>query len=276
MRPKPPPKYRILMMLASPTCRTRWTRRSCARAASTASTRSATRPRPAGSAPTRGTSTRCRNEVTAEQIDKLATMTPYATGATIKDLVNESLITAVRDGRDVVTWPDVIRAKQLKAARAAGGRGVHRARAARGRRARGVPRDHRLPDPPAPRDRHRHDREGQQLPRHGRRASSPTTQFTQWRSEYESDILVSLASLAGERMFFEEDSSSGRVERPAAGDDRSVPDGGLLGDGIHRLVPGGQPDAPGRHARRRQAGRTAARTRSSRPGRRSLTGSRRT
>src|SRR5439155_18939141 len=37
----------------------------------------------------------------------------------------------------------------------------------------------------------------------------PEDQFTQWRSEYESDILVSLASLAGEKMFFEEDSSSG-------------------------------------------------------------------
>jgi hypothetical protein len=37
----------------------------------------------------------------------------------------------------------------------------------------------------------------------------PDDAFTQWRSEYESDILVSLASLAGERMFFDEDSSSG-------------------------------------------------------------------
>jgi ATP-dependent Zn protease len=37
----------------------------------------------------------------------------------------------------------------------------------------------------------------------------PEDQFTRWRSEYETDILVSLASLAGERMFFEADSSSG-------------------------------------------------------------------
>jgi hypothetical protein len=37
----------------------------------------------------------------------------------------------------------------------------------------------------------------------------PEDQFTRWRSEYETDILVSLASLAGERMFFEDDSSSG-------------------------------------------------------------------
>ncbi|HET7246114.1 MAG TPA: hypothetical protein VFJ07_14880, partial [Streptosporangiaceae bacterium] len=37
----------------------------------------------------------------------------------------------------------------------------------------------------------------------------PEDQFTRWRSEYETDILVSLASLAGERMFFDSDSSSG-------------------------------------------------------------------
>jgi cell division protease FtsH len=37
----------------------------------------------------------------------------------------------------------------------------------------------------------------------------PEDQFTRWRSEYEADIMVGLASLAGERMFFEGDSSSG-------------------------------------------------------------------
>ncbi len=31
------------------------------------------------------------HELDAEQVDHLATITPYATGATIKDLVNESL-----------------------------------------------------------------------------------------------------------------------------------------------------------------------------------------
>jgi cell division protease FtsH len=37
----------------------------------------------------------------------------------------------------------------------------------------------------------------------------PEDQFTQWRTEYESDVIVSLASLAGEKMFFDGDSSSG-------------------------------------------------------------------
>src|SRR5690606_21504794 len=33
--------------------------------------------------------------------------------------------------------------------------------------------------------------------------------FTQWKSEFETDVMVSLASLAGERMFFGDDNSSG-------------------------------------------------------------------
>jgi ATP-dependent Zn protease len=37
----------------------------------------------------------------------------------------------------------------------------------------------------------------------------PEDQFTNWKSEFESDVMVSLASLAGERMFFDGDSSSG-------------------------------------------------------------------
>ena len=37
----------------------------------------------------------------------------------------------------------------------------------------------------------------------------PEDQFTRWRTEYEADVMVSLASLAGERLFFEGDNSSG-------------------------------------------------------------------
>jgi cell division protease FtsH len=37
----------------------------------------------------------------------------------------------------------------------------------------------------------------------------PEDQFTRWRSEYEADIVVSLASLAGERLFFRGDNTSG-------------------------------------------------------------------
>jgi ATP-dependent Zn protease len=37
----------------------------------------------------------------------------------------------------------------------------------------------------------------------------PEDLFTRWRSDYEADVMVSLASLAGEKMFFSGDSSSG-------------------------------------------------------------------
>src|SRR5260370_8358785 len=139
---------------------------------------------------------------------KRATITPYAAGATIKDLVNESLITAIRNGRDVITWPDVIKAKQVKE--------------------RGPAEDVEYIE----RERHAvavheacHALVAFRMRQHmeidiatiekggdylGMVASiPPEDQFTRWRSEYEADILVSLASLAGERMFFDQDSSSG-------------------------------------------------------------------
>ena len=48
------------------------------------------------------TSPRCRHELTADEIDKLATITPYATGASIKDIVNEALVIAIRDERETI------------------------------------------------------------------------------------------------------------------------------------------------------------------------------
>jgi cell division protease FtsH len=148
------------------------------------------------------------HELTEEQVDKLATITPYATGASIKDMVNEALIITIRDGRDVITYQDVIKAKQLKEL--------------------GPPEDVEYIE----RERHAvaiheacHAVVAYRTRRHlqidiatiekgsgylGMVSSiKPEDLFTQWRSEYESDILVSLASLAGERMFFDSDSSSG-------------------------------------------------------------------
>jgi ATP-dependent Zn protease len=148
------------------------------------------------------------HDLTADQIDKLATITPYATGATIKDIVNESLINAFRDGSESINWQHVIKAKQLKDL--------------------GPPEDVEY----IQRERHsvavheachavvayrvRHhlmidiatiEKGGTYL---GMVASiPPEDQFTRWRSEYEADVMVSLASLAGERLFFDGDSSSG-------------------------------------------------------------------
>ncbi|HTX26786.1 MAG TPA: AAA family ATPase [Streptosporangiaceae bacterium] len=207
MRPKPPPKYRILVMMATnmPSALDE----ALLRPGRIDRIYKVGYPSKAGRIRTyEGYFAKVRNELTAEQLDKLATITPYATGATIKDLVNESLITAIRNGRDVITWPDVIKAKQLKEL--------------------GPPEDVEYIE----RERHAvavheacHALVAFRMRQHmeidiatiekggdylGMVASiPPEDQFTRWRSEYETDILVSLASLAGERMFFDEDSSSG-------------------------------------------------------------------
>ena len=39
------------------------------------------------------------------QVERLAVISPYATGAIIKDIVNEALIVAMRDGRDTSRGP---------------------------------------------------------------------------------------------------------------------------------------------------------------------------
>jgi hypothetical protein len=207
MRPKPPPKYRILIMMATNMKET--LDPAFLRPGRIDRIFKVGYPSKPGRIRTyEGYFAKVPNEVTAEEVDKLATMTPYATGASMKDLVNEALIVAVREGRDVITWPDVIKAKQLKQL--------------------GPAEDVDYIE----RERHAiaiheacHAIVAYRTRRHleidiatiemgaeylGMVASiKPEDQFNQWRSEYESDILVSLASLAGERMFFEEDSSRG-------------------------------------------------------------------
>src|SRR5215204_2001531 len=207
MRPKAPPKYRILVMMAT----------NMPQALDEALLRPGRIDRiykvgyPSKSGRIRtyeGYLAKVQHQLTYEDIDKLATITPYATGATIKDIVNEALIVAIRSGRETITWPDVIKAKQLKDL--------------------GPPEDVEYIE----RERHatalheachavvayrvRHhlvidiatiEKGGNYL---GMVSSiKPDDLFTQWRSEYEADVMVSLASLAGEKMFFDGDSSSG-------------------------------------------------------------------
>jgi ATP-dependent Zn protease len=146
--------------------------------------------------------------LTDEQIERLAIVTPYATGATIKDLVNEALINTIREGREVVEWKDIIKAKQLKELgpsedveyiererhAVAIHEACHAVAASRVRQHMAI-------------DIATIEKSSTYL---GMVASiPPEEQFTRWRSEYESDIMVSLASLAGERMFFSGDNSSG-------------------------------------------------------------------
>ena len=207
MRPKPPPKYRILVMMA--TNMPEALDEALLRPGRIDRIYKVGYPSKAGRVRTyEGYFNKVRHELTPENMDKLATITPYATGATIKDLVNESLITAIRDGRDVITWTDVTKAKQLREL--------------------GPPEDVEYIE----RERHAvavheacHAIAAYRTRRHmeidvatiekgsdylGMVASiPPEDQFTRWRTEYDSDILVSLASLAGERMFFGDDSSSG-------------------------------------------------------------------
>jgi cell division protease FtsH len=184
-----------------------------------------------------------QHELADEQIRKLATITPYATGASIKDMVNEALVIAIRDERETITWSDIIQAKQLK---------EH-----------GLPDDHEYIE----RERHSvavheasHAVVAYRLRRHmtidiatierrgdvGGFVSSipPEDQFVQWRSERDVDIMTFLASLAGERLFFDGDNSAG------VGVDRGD-DGGVLGDGSDDRLVLGEPRRDERGSARR-------------------------
>ncbi|SEF47011.1 ATP-dependent Zn proteases [Thermomonospora echinospora] len=207
MKPKPPPKYRILVMMA--TNMPQALDEALLRPGRIDRIYKVGYPAKAGRVRTyEGYFAKVRHELTPEQVDKLATITPYATGATIKDLVNEALIIATRDDREVITWADVMRAKQLKSLGPPEGVEYHE----RERHATAV---HEACHAVVAYRVRRHleidiatiEKGAEYL---GMVASIPAEdQFTQWRSEYEADILVSLASLAGERMFFGGDSSSG-------------------------------------------------------------------
>jgi ATP-dependent Zn protease len=207
MRPKSPPKYRILVVMAT----------NMPEALDEALLRPGRidrmyrvgYPSKAGRVRTyEGYLEKVSHSLTAEEVDKLATITPYATGAIIKDTINEALIMAIRNDRTTITWSDVVKAKQLKdlgpaedveyIERERHAVAVHEA--CHGVMAHLV-RQHMAIDLATI------EKGSDYL---GMVASiPPDDQFTRWRTEYEADILVSVASLAGERMFFDGDNSSG-------------------------------------------------------------------
>ncbi|MEY5018453.1 MAG: hypothetical protein RJB54_371 [Actinomycetota bacterium] len=207
MRPKNPPKYRILVVMA--TNMPESLDEALLRPGRIDRMYRVGYPSKAGRIRTyEGYLAKVSHVLTKEEIEKLAIITPYATGATIKDLINESLIMAIRNGRDTVTWQDVLKAKQLKQLgpsedveyieRERHATAVHEAchavMAYRVRKHMDI-------------DIATIEKGAEYL---GMVASiPPDDQFTHWKSEYEGDILVSLASLAGERMFFDGDNSSG-------------------------------------------------------------------
>ena len=207
MRPKNPPKYRILVVMAT----------NMPEALDEALLRPGRidrmyrvgYPSKAGRVRTyEGYLSKVSHSLTADEIDKIATITPYATGATIKDTINEALIMAIRNSRTSIDWSDIVKAKQQKELgpsedveyieRERHAIAVHEAcHAVMAHRT----RQHMSIDLATI------EKGSDYL---GMVASiPPDDQFTRWKSEYKSDILVSLASLAGERMFFDGDNSSG-------------------------------------------------------------------
>jgi ATP-dependent Zn protease len=207
MRPKPPPKYRILHIFA--TNRPDVLDEAMLRPGRIDRIYKVGYPAKEGRKETyEYYLAKVQHQLTPEQVERLAVITPYATGASIQDMVNEALVIAVRDGRELIEWRDILRAKQLK--------------------------EHGLPDDTdyIERERHAvavheacHAVVAYRLRRHAiidmatieRRGDvggfvsfiPPEDQFVNWKSEWEVDIMGALASLAGERLFFDGDHSAG-------------------------------------------------------------------
>src|SRR6059058_1779480 len=86
LRPKPPPKYRILVMMA--TNMPQALDEALLRPGRIDRIYKVGYPSKAGRIKTyEGYLAKVQHQLTAEDVDKLATITPYATGATIKDIV---------------------------------------------------------------------------------------------------------------------------------------------------------------------------------------------
>lgn len=156
----------------------------------------------------RGYLDKVKNTLTQADIERLATSSPYASGAVIKDIVNEALMAAIRDGREVIEWRDIVSAKSLK--------------------------EHGVTDGFEYVDRERHaiaiheschaiaayrlkadfqidvatiERRGDVG---GFVSRVPVVErMFEWKTEIENDIQISIASLVGERMFFAGDSTNG-------------------------------------------------------------------
>jgi hypothetical protein len=207
MRPKKPPKYRILHVLA--TNRPDTLDAALLRPGRIDRKYKVGYPHADGRRRTfEGYLDKITHELTPAQVDRLAVISPFYTGAMIKDIVNEAVIVAMREGRDVVTWPDILLAKNLKAhGEADDWTYTHLER-------------HQVAVHEASHAaamyllRKRHVIDVATIERRGDVGGfvSPIPleeRFGQWRSEMEIDVMTYLASLAGERMFFDGDSSGG-------------------------------------------------------------------
>ncbi|HJR92406.1 MAG TPA: AAA family ATPase [Acidimicrobiia bacterium] len=206
-RPKPPPKYRLLHIMA--TNMPNSLDEAMLRPGRIDRIYKVGYPSKDGRRTTlEGYLAKVNHELSDEEIERLAVVTPYYSGAKIKDLVNEALIQAIREGRQAVTWPDIWKAKALKELgppddaeyiqRERHAVAIHEASHAVIAH---LMRRHTMIDLVT-------------IERHGDTGGMVKNllaedRFTQWKSEFETDVMVSLASLAGERMFFGDDNSSG-------------------------------------------------------------------
>jgi ATP-dependent Zn protease len=149
-----------------------------------------------------------RHDLTPAQIDKLSVITPYYSGAKIKDVVNEAVIVSMREGREIVTWPDVLTAKMLKSHGEADDwkyTALERHQVAIHEACHAVAM-YLL--------RKRHAIDVATIQRRGDVGGFVSDipleeRFGEWRTEMEIDVMTFLASLAGERLFFADDNSGG-------------------------------------------------------------------
>jgi len=231
VKPKPPPKYRILIMMATNMPNT--LDEALLRPGRIDRIFKVGYPSKEGRIETfLGYLDKVKHTLTDEQIDRLATMTPYYSGAKIKDLVNEGLILAIRDDRDTMNWDDVWQARSLKELgppedveyieRERNAVAIHEAGHAV---AAHLLRSHRMIDLVSIEKR---------ATALGMVASLDIEdRVTQWNTEMEIDVKVALASLAAERMFFGGDSSSG-----VSSDLRSATNLTALMEGVFGMGPG--------------------------------------
>jgi ATP-dependent Zn protease len=207
MRPKLPPKYRILVMMA--TNMPDSLDPALLRPGRIDRIYRVGYPSKEGRIRTyQGYFEKVKHDLSLEDIERLAISTPYATGATIKDLVNEALIASIARGSDSIGWKDVVYAKHLKDLGPSEGvtytdreqhsvaihEACHAVVAYRLRKHLAI-------------DVATIEKGSDYL---GMVSSIPFEEmFSSWSSYYNTDIAVAIASLVGERMFFGGDSTSG-------------------------------------------------------------------
>ncbi|MBB4703005.1 AAA family ATPase [Sphaerisporangium siamense] len=112
MRPLPPPKHRILVVLSSDSPKS--LDDSLVRPGLIDRVYEVAFPSKAGRLRIyQAHFAQVRHQLTPDQLDTLAATTPGFTGPAIRTLVNESLITALRAEREHITWPDIMTAHRL-------------------------------------------------------------------------------------------------------------------------------------------------------------------